>query len=415
MKGLAWIAALGLVLAALFALYPSFAEETFRLQAFGWVLETRQGPLLIALVALAFVVRLVRNLLGALWQGPGRFWGAWRAGTARRREQKLREAIEAWINHGRPLPARLFAREHAHAPAWLLSVFAALTTPGSDARLPEDDEADPLLVAATARAISDPEQPHAPDPIVRRKALEAWLARYPDALIAHERLAALAEETGDWALAERELAWLQEHGAHIYARLAPRLVRAWVELAKDKDAAHARRMLERVLRIAPDHEEAALKLADLLVQQGDAARARTLLEELLEKRPSFAAARRLLALMPQPEKAWKRWAKRPVQALNPAQAWFAAMLARRAGLAEVARARMQKLAEKGVPEAWASLARWAEEEGRADEALSCYRQALAAAGLVEEETQVQAIPAPQPKESEEATSGLAATRNGARA
>ncbi len=414
MRGLFWIALLGLVLAALFALYPSFAEETFRLQAFGWVLETRQGPLLIALVALALLWRLVRALLGATARGPGRLWSALRLGSARRRERRLREAVEAWINADRPLPQKLAAQAAGVAPHWLLSALAALTTPGGEARLPEDEDADPLLVAATARAISDPMQPHPPDPAVRRRALEAWLAHYPHALVAHERLAALAEEVGDWALAERELSWLQEHGAHVYARLAPRLVRAWLELAKTQEPAAARRSLQRALRVAPDHEEAALALARLLATDGEQARAREILEELLEKRPSLAAARMLLALIRHPEKAWKRWARRDPESLNAAQAWLAAMLARRAGLAEVARARMRRLAEAGLPEAWAELGRWAEEEGDADEALACYRRALAAAGALGDDHQDQATPTPQATDSDEATSGLADTGNGAR-
>lgn len=413
MKGLIWIALLGLLLAAIFALFPSFAEETFRLQAFGWVLETRQGPLLLALVVLAFAWRIVRIALGGAARGPGKLWNAMRLGSSRRRIRKLRRAVEDWINDDRPIPPKLAAQAEGVAPPWLLRVLAALSTPGTDARLPEQSDADALLVAATARAISDPDQPHTPDPAERRRALEAWLAHYPDALVAHERLAHLAEETGDWETAEREIGWLQEHGAHVYARLAPRLADAWVERARQASPQEARRMLRRALRVVPDHEQAALALAELLARDGERRAAREVLEALLERRTSFAAARAWLALADRPEAAWKRWAKRDVARLNPAQAWLAAMLAHRAGLAEAARARMQKLADEGIAEAWAMLARWAEDADPA-QAARLYRKALVAAGVsVEEEDEnTHTTPAPQANERDEATSGLAETRNG---
>ncbi|RME81696.1 MAG: hypothetical protein D6771_07995, partial [Zetaproteobacteria bacterium] len=120
---------LGLAAALLVALFPSVAEQTVRMQAFGWVLETKQGPLIAALVVLMLAWRLARMILAAVLAGPGRAWEALRFGVRSRREAKLREAVARWINEGAPLARDLDKRMRGTAPGWLLQVLAHLSAP----------------------------------------------------------------------------------------------------------------------------------------------------------------------------------------------------------------------------------------------------------------------------------------------
>jgi len=373
MKRLIVLLVLGLIVGVLLALFPSFAQQTLRIEAFGWVFETRQGAFLVALIVLALFWWLLRAIVTALLAGPGRVWEAL-AGGEGRKERRLREAIEGWINDDRTIPARLLRRARGIAPRWLLEALHRLSLPASEQRL--DLEADPIVVAAAARAATDPHAPHRPDPAEQRAFLEAWLSRYPNAAVAEERLAQLALEQGDWDEALRLLERLQQQGAHARVRMAPMIARAYLGKAEQVPTHEAIAALRRALRVQPDCEEAALRLADLLMQQRDLDAALSVLLDLLSRRASMAAAEKALALGVDPMQLWRRFERRKENEMNPALRWLAAQAAHRAGLVGVARERMQRLAEEGHAPAWQALGEWALQAEKFEEAARAFARAL---------------------------------------
>jgi len=79
--------------------FPNIADQHLRLEAFGWIFETRQGAFIIALFALLLVIGLLRTIVRAIFSGPGTVWRSVRMGSRKRREKKLREGLAQWLDN----------------------------------------------------------------------------------------------------------------------------------------------------------------------------------------------------------------------------------------------------------------------------------------------------------------------------
>ena len=79
------------VTAALIA-FPNIADQALRIEAFGWLFETRQGAFMIALLVLIFLLWLLQRIVGALFAGPGNVWRSLVSGNSKRHEKRLRNA-----------------------------------------------------------------------------------------------------------------------------------------------------------------------------------------------------------------------------------------------------------------------------------------------------------------------------------
>ncbi len=388
---------LSLLLALALIAFPHLADQPLRIEAFGWIFETRQGAFIVALLLLLFMLWLVRALVRALLAGPGQAWQALRLGSRRRREARLKEAIAQWIDARGDNPAKKLKRARGAAPGWMLSLWRLLMTPPHDIPAPSR-EADALETALAARIATDPAAHPRPDPAMRKRHLEAWLEAHPGAPLAQVRLADLAEEEGDWPRAAELLENIWKHGIASGSSIKPRLARAWLRLADQaEDDEKAAMWLRKAFRLAPDAPGVTRAWGQSLIARGERQAARKLWLDWLAQHDDPDIARALLALLldaaetgdARRETALRHYRKLEKRQGSAAFRWLRAGLAHAAGLDGIAEEAMRKIADaegasvRTRTAALQSLGEWHLAKGEANEAADCFRRAL----RLEEDTQ----------------------------
>ncbi len=360
--------------------FPDIADQPLRLEAFGWVFETRQGAFIVALLVLLFVIGLLRSLFAALLAGPGHVWRSLRMGSRRRREQNLREAIAQWLDRRGDVGVRALKRSKGVVPGWLAELLRVLMTPAKDQALPSADQ-DPLVTALAARIVTAPSAQPKPDLATRKAHLEAWLQAHPGAPLAMERMADLAEEEGDWHRLAALLEEVWKRGHRSASGIKPRLVRAYLALAEEHPD-QAMTYLRKAHRLLPEDRSVVLAYGQALIDAGENRAALRLWRSWLEQHGDLAMARRLLHLMREdPMRAYRKLERRTEREMNEAQRWLRAELAHAAGLTGLAFEQMQALSEQGESAeiraaAWQSLGDWYLENDEHGQAALCYRRAL---------------------------------------
>lgn len=367
---------LALMLAGLLALFPDVADQPLRIEAFGWLFETRQGPFILLLIVLLAVVWLAQRILSALAAGPGQVWQALRSGSRKRREARLREGLAALVDMRGDLGARTFRKTRGVIPRWGNPLLSALATPAREQPLPEADD-DALLIALRARIATDPDAQPKPDLAARKAHLEAWLKAHPGAPLALERKIELAEEEGDWATAARLLEDVWKRGGRAGASIRPRLARACMELAREHPE-QALEYMRKAHRLMPEDDDITLALGRLHIERGEARAARKLWMAHLETHDDEQVAMELHALLkPEAMKAYRKMKHLDEASMPTARAWLRAQLAHDAGLSGLAMDHMKALLKsRHCALAWRTLGDWHMEQQEWAEAASCYRQAL---------------------------------------
>jgi len=71
---------LALALAGVLALFPNVADQVLKIEAFGWIFETRQGPFILLLLLLLGLIWMLRRIISAILAGPGQVWQVLRSG-----------------------------------------------------------------------------------------------------------------------------------------------------------------------------------------------------------------------------------------------------------------------------------------------------------------------------------------------
>jgi len=163
--------------------FPNLADQTLRIEALGWIFETRQGVFLVALLALLLVIWLLQRLFGALIAGPGNIWRSLRMGNRKRREKRLREALAQWEDSRGDYGEKTLKRSRGVLPDWTLEMLRIMITQAKDQSLPTEND-DALLTAFTARIATEPGVHPRPDLATRKAYLEAWLKAHPGAPLA---------------------------------------------------------------------------------------------------------------------------------------------------------------------------------------------------------------------------------------
>ncbi|MDX8408113.1 MAG: hypothetical protein R8L58_07000 [Mariprofundaceae bacterium] len=364
--------------------FPDIADQALRLEAFGWVFETRQGAFIVALLALLFVIWLVRALLSALFAGPGHLWRSLRMGSRKRREQNLREALAQWLDMRGDMGVRTLKRSRGVIPDWLLSMLKVLMTPAKDQAMPSSEQ-DPLLTSLTARIVTGPTAHPKPDLATRKAHLDAWLAAHPGAPLAMARMADLAEEEEDWPKLVALLEDVWKRGHRSSHAVKPRLVHAYLQMAKlEPDA--AMQYLRKAHRLMPDNKQVLQAYGQSLVAGGDRKAAIRLWRSHLEQESDLDLARLLLAeLREDPLGTYRKLERASDAALNEAQRWLRAELAHAAKLDGLAFEQMQNLADHAkaddiVSAAWQSMGDWYLGTNEHGQAAMCYRKALTHGG-----------------------------------
>ncbi|WP_018294196.1 tetratricopeptide repeat protein [Mariprofundus ferrooxydans] len=375
---LIFLLVLALAVSVALIIFPDIADQPLRLEAFGWVFETRQGAFIVALFVVLLLLWLLRTVLGGLLSGPGQLWQSLSMGSRKRREKRLREALERWLNGDGDLNARLLKRSRKVLPDWALDLLAVMGTPAKDQPAP-DAQADPMLTAMIARTVTSPLVSPRPDLVVRKEHLKAWLEIAPNSSLARSRMADVAEEEGNW----QELVDLLEErwkkGEQSAAGIKTRLIHAYLKLA-EADAEQAPALLRKAYRLSPADGAVMLAYGRVQLHDGDSSNTRRVWLNHLHYYDDMTIATELLAILQRhdPLKAYRKLDRKVAAEISFSLRWLRAELAQASALGGLAYEQMQKLAEEAdYAPAWESMARWHETAGEYEQAAHCFSQALA--------------------------------------
>jgi tetratricopeptide (TPR) repeat protein len=376
-----------LILLLLFALavtvalisFPNIADQTLRIEAFGWLFETRQGAFMVALLVLILLLWLIQRITGALFAGPGNIWRSLVTSNKKRNEKRLRDALAQWLDHRGDLGRKSLKRSRSILPGWIMGMLNVLITPARDLPMP-DENADPLSTALTARIVTDPSAHPKLDIATRKAHLKAWLNVHPGAPLALSRLADIAEEEGDWAKLAELLENLWKDGQRSSHSIKPRLARGYVALARNEPE-QAMEYLRKAFRLYPESRDVLIAFGQASVKADDTKTASRIWTEHLEKNSDYEVAGLLLGLAEHDVlRIYRNFEEIDDSELNSAQKWLRAQLAHEAKLDELAFEQMQSLAEQSHSStAWQSLGDWHMAANDHKQAMLCYQQALKSA------------------------------------
>jgi len=369
---------IALATAAALIAFPDIADQHLRLEAFGWIFETRQGSFLIALFALLLLLWLLRSIVRAIFSGPGTVWRSVRMGSRKRREKRLRDGLAQWLDNRGDFGVKSMKRAKGVLPDWIMEMLKVLAVPAKDQQLLQEHD-DPLVTVLAARIATDPSAHPKPDLATCKAHIDAWLHVHPGAPLAISRKADIAEEEGDWsglvALLEEE--WKQGHrSAH---SVKPRLATAYISLSEGAPE-QAMTYLRKAYRLLPDDHNVLLAYGLGLIVSGETPTATRLWTSHLEKHDSIDVADALLATQSADAlRAYRKLESKSDNELNHAQCWLRAELAHAAKLEGLAFEQMIALAEStNSVDAWQSLATWYQQAGDFESASKAYQRALEA-------------------------------------
>ncbi len=367
---------LALALAGVLALFPHVADQPLRIEAFGWLFESRQGPFILLLLLLLGLFWMLRRLLAALVAGPGQVWQVLRSGGRKRREARLRDGLTELIDMRGDLGAKVFRKTRGVVPAWICDLLRALTTQAANHTAPSPDS-DALLTALRARMVTDPSASPTPDMVTRKAHLDAWLHVHPGAPLALKRKMDMAEEEKDWPTLIRLLEDMWKKGGRSAASIRPRLASAYMALAEAQPD-HALEYLRKAHRLVPENGAVVLSLGKTLIEQDDAKTCCKLWSTHLETYNDETLAIALHEhLRTDALKAYRKLEKTNTTKMPPARAWLRATLAHDADMGALARDHLQALI-KSHPSAlaWKTFGDWHAEKADWVQAAHCYQKAL---------------------------------------
>lgn len=365
-----------LVVSVALIAFPNIADQALRIEAFGWLFETRQGAFIVALLVLILLLWLLQRITGALFAGPGNIWRSLVTGSSKRNEKRLREALARWLDHRGDLGEKTLKRSRGVLPGWVLGMLRVLITPARDLAMPGENE-DPLITALAARIVTAPSAHPKPDLATRKVHLKAWLNVHPDAPLALIRMADIAEEEGDWPKLVELLESVWKRGHRSSHSLKPRLARGYIALAQNKPE-QAMEYLRKSFRLCPENRDVLIAYGQASAKAGDTNTASRLWTEHLEKSSDYEVAGLLLGLAEHDVlRIYRNFEDVDDSELNDAQRWLRAQLAHEAKLDELAFEQMQSLAEQSHSStAWKTLGDWHRAANDHEKAMVCYHQAL---------------------------------------
>ncbi len=367
---------LALALAGVLAVFPDVASQPLKIEAFGWVFETRQGPLVLLLLLLLGVFWVLRRVAAAIVAGPGQVWQALRSGGRKRRESHLRDGLAQLIDTRGDLGARIFRKTHGIVPAWGAAMLRTLATPAAGHAMPSTDN-NPLLTALKARIVTDPDATPRPDLAMRKAHLEAWLRVHPGAPLALQRKMDMAEEEENWAALAHLLEQVWKRGGSSAATIRNRLAGAYMKMAQAQPE-HGLEYLRKAHRLMPESGEILLALGRALCAKDDVSACCRLWSGYLEQHDDEDIAIALHALLRKDAlKAYRKLENADDAHMTPARAWLRAQLAHDADLNGLAMDHMQELIKTHPGHmAWRTFGDWHAEAADWVQAAHCYQKAL---------------------------------------
>ncbi len=353
--------------------FPDIANQRVRIEILGWLFETRTAMFTLLLIVVFTALWLLQKTLDLSINSPKQLWTNLRSGSRKRREVRLQEALDIWIDEGEGHSQKLLKRSKGIVPSWLHDALM-IWWDKPEKHPPIHDEKDsPQIIALKARLATEPGQTHL-SLDQRQQYLDAWLMVHPGAALALERKAALLGERGEYkeqvALLE-ELFQRKKKVAHIRAQLATALRKL-----AEQDADNALAFLRKANRVNPEDTQVLLALAQALEAHGDARSAQRLLLDYLAKHDDMRVAKAALPLLAKdPLKHFKKVDK-PAYQQSIAGSWLRMQLAHEAGLSGIADDSLYGLLEKQEnAELWQLRGDWHAEKGEWQQAAEAYQKA----------------------------------------
>jgi len=365
---------IALVLTIVLTLFPDIAQQTLRIEAFGWQFETHQGAFVVSLLLVFGVLWLIQRLLSAIIAGPGQLWKTLRVGGKKRREQRLRDGIAQWLDMRGDYGKRAFKKSRGVIPDWAIQLLNISTVSATDQALAADDD-DNLLIALSARIATDPEAKAKPDIATRKAHLEAWLKSHPNAPLALVRMADLAVEEKDWKHAVERLESIWKHGYRSASRAKPQIAQAWLALAK-QEPEHAMEYLRKAYRMQPTDNDVVFALGNAHINENNAKAAEKLWLGHLQHHHNIAIANASFELLNNDALAAFRKLEKQQEGTASLQ-WLRARLAHAGKLDGLAEEALSKLLETDpCREFWRTQAEWFMQKEHYSEAELAYQKAF---------------------------------------
>jgi len=186
MKRLMLVLLLMMSVFASLLLFPEAAGQPVRIELLGWLFETRTGMFVLFLCVLWLTYWLLKKLLLISVNSPQQLWHNLRSGSNKRRETRLKEAVEVWIDTGAGHSHKLLKRSKGVVPPWLHESLQVWLNPPQQAH---DEQDQPLHIALKARLATDTAHIQQLSLSERQHYLDAWLAVHPAAPLALQRKA----------------------------------------------------------------------------------------------------------------------------------------------------------------------------------------------------------------------------------
>ncbi|MDX8395698.1 MAG: hypothetical protein R8K22_04710 [Mariprofundaceae bacterium] len=366
---------LAIALMAVMTLFPEIARQSLKIEAFGWLFETKQGAFVVVLFLLLTVLWLLRRIISAIIAGPGQLWQTLRVGGKKRREHRLREGLAQWLDMRDDLGAKALKKSRHVIPDWGLTLLKILPISAKD-QVVGSSEDDKLAIVLAARIATNPDSFSKPDVATRKVHLEAWLQAHPGAPLALSRLADLAQEGQDWKALIQLLEETWKRGQRSASSVKIRLAKAYVSLAAEQSE-NRQANLRKAHRLAPENPDVLLALGHAYCGAGDTQAAQKLWLRYLQKKEDWDIADALFNIMKADAlKTFQQLDKRADQH-NLALSWVHACLAHAAKLDGLAHDMIAALLEKtDHPQVLQTRAQWHVEAGEWEQAALYYQKLL---------------------------------------
>lgn len=365
-----------LLIAAVFVsllVFPEIANQRVRIEILGWLFETRTAMFTLLIIFSLSALWFIQKTFVLSINSPKQLWTNLRSGSQKRRETRLQEALDTWIDEGEGHSQKLLKRSKGIVPPWLHDALLVWWDKPEN-HAPIHDEKDKAhIVALKARLATEPHQTHL-SLEQKQQYLDAWLMVHPGASLALERKATLLGERGEYAEQVTLLEDLFQRKKQIQ-HIKPQLATALAHLAKqDKD--NALTYLRKANRINPSDVKILMNLAQTLQASDDTKSATRLLLDGLAQHDDMDIAKALLSMLEHDALQYFKQVDKPIYQKTIAGTWLRMQLAHKAGLSGIADDSMYGLLEKHESaELWQLRGGWHAEKGEWQQAVEAYQKA----------------------------------------
>lgn len=365
-----------LLIAAVFVsllVFPDIANQRVRIEILGWLFETRTAMFILLIIFSLSALWLVQKTFTLSINSPKQLWTNLRSGNKKRRELRLQEALDTWIDEGEGHSQKLLKRSKGIVPQWLHDALIIWWDKAENHAPIHDEKDKPHIIALKARLATEPQHTHL-SLEQRQQYLDAWLMVHPGASLALERKAALLGERGEYAEQVALLEDLFQRKRQVQ-HIRPQLATALHQLA-GQDAENALTYLRKANRINPTDVKILIHLAQTLHASGDTQSASRLLLDFLTQHDDMQVAKALLPMLEKDALQHFKQVDKAAYQNTIAGTWLRMQLAHKAGLSGIADDSLHGLLENHESAAlWQLRGDWYAEQGQWQQAAEAYQKA----------------------------------------